>query len=147
VLPLLEVQAQTAGPVVIAKAQKAGPTLALVDSRFLSTSKMVPTLFSGYGSLKEILTREVPTARSKVVLISRSKAVNLARSLLVLYGKAATCLKLVKVFALTLPSTTLLSKVSARMLTHAKVVMLLVYPRVSNNAWLARHQSRSLLAW
>jgi len=133
-MPLLEVQAQTTGMAVIAKAQKAGLTLALVDSRFLSTLKMVPTLFSGYGSVREILTREVPTARSKVASISRSKAVTLERSLLVLYGKAATCLKLVKVFALTLPSTTLRSKVSARMQTRAKVVTLLVYPKVSNNA-------------
>jgi len=133
-MPLLEVQAQTTGTAVIAKAQKAGLTLALVDSRFLSTLKMVPTLFNGFGSVKEIPLRVEPTARSKVVLICKSKAVTLARSLLVLYGKAATCLKLVKVFALTLPSTTLLSKVSARMPTHAKVVMPLVYPKVSNNA-------------
>jgi len=133
-MPLLEDQAQTTGMAVIAKAQKAGPTLALVDSRFLSTSKMVPTLFNGYGSVKGIPIRVEPTARFKVALTCRSKAVTLARSLLALYGKAATCLKLVKVFALTLPSTTLLSKVSARMQTHAKVATLLVYPKVSNNA-------------
>jgi len=130
-LPTVDLR-RTTGTVATVKELKDGVMPAQEDLRSRTISKMVPTLSNGFGSVKGTAKR--PTLLSKVVSTCRSKAVRLARNQLALSGKAVISQKLVKVFALTLPSTSLLSKVYAKTLTPALVDTLLVYLKVWSNA-------------
>jgi len=123
---------QTTGTAATPTEEQDGLMPVQEDLRSRTISKMVLTLFNGFGSVKGTAKR--PTLLSKVVSTCRSKAVRLARNQLALSGKAVISQKLVKVFALTLPSTSLLSKVYARMPTPALVDTLLVYLKVLSNA-------------
>jgi len=123
---------QTTGTAATPTEEQDGPMPVQEDLRSRTISKTVLTLFNGFGSLKEMDKR--PTLLSKVVSTCRSKAVKLARSQLALSGKAAIFQKPVKVFALTLPSTSPLSRVYAKTPTPALVDTLLAYLKVLSNA-------------